>query len=230
LPVDPAASSFDPSLKKCCVRKFHAGIYTRIFPTVNMFCKKFQKIFAITRKLSDNGVMGNRAADQATIGRNLNEARQRAGLTVEDLVTKAGIHLSSWYRLVNGESEGGCRTVTELSLFCGTTPNPILLEADGDHALTSEDRVALDQIAGHLARVNARRQNWPRRPAAIVADLVRDVVAQLPSEEAEAQPLAQAAVLRIPLGTVIAKPEASVTTYKPPPRVKKTKAKKARIA
>jgi hypothetical protein len=171
--------------------------------------------------------MGNRIAELSEIGRKLNEARVRSGQTVPELLAKmkTGICLTTWYRIINGEGEGGCRTVAEASLLCGTRPDAILLETTDTVHLAVEDRVCLDQIYRWIAEITACREDWPeRRPAAILADHVRSIYEAVKAEgEVEASG-------RIPMGTTISRPEPGFKVLEPPPAKAKGKRAKRKVA
>jgi hypothetical protein len=133
--------------------------------------------------------MGNRIAELPEIGRKLNEARLRSGQTVPELLGKmqTGIAATTWYRIVNGECEGGCRTVAEASLLCGTRPDTILLETTDTVHLGVEDRICLDQVYRWIAEITTFREDWRgRRPARVATGQARRVAQRSPARRAGA--------------------------------------------
>lgn len=89
------------------------------------------------------------------IGQRLRAAAEKKGVVPRDVMAGIEGHpsLTNWYRWLNGEQEGGCRTIAQIGLFLGLPPDALLLKNVGDE-LTMEDRVALDQVETLVGELN----------------------------------------------------------------------------
>jgi transcriptional regulator with XRE-family HTH domain len=67
-------------------------------------------------------VPGSAESSRATFGRNVRNARERAGLTQEKLAWDSGLHQTEVARIENGRRNPGLETIIKLARGLGVPP------------------------------------------------------------------------------------------------------------
>lgn len=161
-----------------------------------------------------------RAATLERIGKNLEAAREIAGVSARDVVASMTPHagISSWYAWVSGKREAGCQLLAQMAAFLNVRPDVLLMDsidefAQQDDAFTEQDRVNFEQIKLLLQRLS-RVSRGKRRPCEIVLHTLREVAESVSGLHADT----------VPPMTVVAAPNETMghgvrvsRTYAPPP-------------
>ncbi len=149
-----------------------------------------------------------RVATLAKISSRLNDALRTSGKNAADVVAKLDepVTIQTWYRWINGESQGGCRDVAQAALYLNITPNQLLLEElPGEEPPSQEiaepfdarDQAGLEQLRVSLAELTqlAHEVKSNERPVKIVLEHVRHVLTMVRAQ-AGAKPIGT--VIQVP--------------------------------